>query len=85
MSRISGQKDELFGLCGPILGFMVNEWRRRNVSIYEHKGDLSKVITVGEPFGGGEPVVCVEERVDWEPALVKIRGCRESGSTYVYR
>lgn len=48
------------------LGSFRNEWRRREVEIYEHPTDVGRVVTVGCPMDGGSPVVCVENQSDYQ-------------------
>ena len=46
-----------------ILGSFHNEWRQRNVSIYEHPEHDYEVITIGYPCDGvSEPIICVEKK-----------------------
>ncbi len=47
-----------------LIGVLRNEWRQRNVGIYENPKDTTgqTVVSVGHPMGGGEPIVCIEPR-----------------------
>lgn len=47
---------------GKIIGLLRNNWRQRQVTVYEIPGDAENVRSVGVPFDGGEPVECVELR-----------------------
>ena len=47
-----------------------NGWRQRRVDILEHPSDSLKVVTVGTPIGGGQSVVCVEDRSAYDRIIV---------------
>jgi len=47
------------------LGHSRNNWRMREVGVWEHPTDPSKVITVGVGFGGGFDCNAVEDRDVW--------------------
>lgn len=49
----------------PIIGLLRNNWRRRHVVVYNHPSDAAKVVSVGHPYDGGEPIVCVELRTEY--------------------
>ena len=49
-----------------------NNWRCRMVSVYDHPTDTSKLITVGKPFDGGGPAICVEDRTAWSYELNRV-------------
>lgn len=53
----------------PLLVTVRNEWRQRLVTVYSHPTEDTKVITVGKPFNGGEPIICLESRDDWATCL----------------
>ena len=53
----------------PVIGVMQNNWRRRLVKIYDHPDERDQVITVGEPFDGGNPIICCEFRSAWAHTL----------------
>ena len=55
----------------PVIGLLRNEWRRRHVTVLAHPSDPEKVISVGVPFGGGEPIVCEEPRAADARAIAK--------------
>ena len=61
-----------------LIGRLKNNWRKRRVLVYEHPCDTSKVISVGYPFGGGDPIVCVERRSDW----LRVLGLFPETATY---
>jgi len=55
--------------AGPHIGNARNEWRERNVQVFEHKELPTMVITVGHPFNGDKPVICTEPREQWEHVI----------------
>ena len=70
---------------GKFLGAFRNEWRQRNVEIFEMAGDANSVVTVGRPFDETQdPVACIESRADYESTLQKIADAENNGKTYVY-
>jgi hypothetical protein len=48
----------------PVIGRLKNNWRQRDVTVYDHPTNPNMVVSVGVPFGSSEKdaVVCVEER-----------------------
>lgn len=54
---------------GNVIGKMRNNWRQRNVTVYEDLDASHMVITVGEPFDGSKPVECHEHRSEWKTTL----------------
>ena len=54
------------------IGFVKNNWRRRNVEIWEHPENKNKVITVGRAFDSGHgDIICVEDRHIWDKYIGK--------------
>lgn len=53
----------------PLLVTVRNEWRKRLVTVYPHPTDTDKLVTVGKPFDGGGPVICLENKADWKSNL----------------
>jgi hypothetical protein len=58
-----------------------NNWRMRNVVAYQHPNNLDKLITVGHPFDGGDPVVCEEDKADY-PRQMDLRKQGQTHSIY---
>lgn len=59
-----------------LLGTFRNNWRERNVSLYEHPTDPESIVSVGVGFHDGKETVCEELRIaymsqlehnNWEP------------------
>lgn len=50
----------------PVIGRLNNKWRQRRVVVHEHPTDPGMVVSVGYPYGGGNPVVCEEPRSYFE-------------------
>ncbi len=48
-----------------LIGKLRNNWRCRRVEVYEIEDDPDHVRSIGTPYAGGEPVVCIERRRDW--------------------
>lgn len=69
---------------GEYIGRFINEWRRRNVAVYEHLTDPDKVVTIGYPFDGGAPIETVENRQDWTATIRKIQDATAHGRVYRY-
>ena len=53
----------------PILGFAVNKWRGRRITLRAHPSDESRLISVGETFCGTMIVICDEEKSAWSVEL----------------
>jgi hypothetical protein len=53
------------------IGFVKNNWRLRNIEIWEHPTDKNKVVTIGRGFNGGSNANCIEERFQWEQYIGK--------------
>ena len=70
--------------AGKYLGRFLNEWRRRDVAVYEHVDNPELLITVGWPMDGGEAVVCEERRSDWISTLKSIEDATAQGEIYIY-
>ena len=49
----------------PLLLNICNNWRRRNIFVYQHPTLEDKVISVGKPLAGGGDVICLEDKSDW--------------------
>lgn len=54
----------------PVVGILINNWRKRRVNVHSHPTDCAKVISIGYPMDGGEPVVCVESVEEYERVLL---------------
>ena len=52
-----------------LIGRLRNNWRRRDVEVFEIEGDPEHVLSVGQPFDDGEVVECVERRTDWQRVI----------------
>jgi len=78
--------DLRLGQRGKFLGTFQNEWRQRTVEIFEHITDQALVITVGRPFDETQdPVICTEQRTDYESTLQKIADCeKHNRGMYVF-
>ena len=84
--KLNKQHDENMPLRGKYLGRFINTWRSRTVAVYEHKNDPTKVITVGQPFDGSTPVVCIEDFDEgWKSTLSRIKDAESVGKVYNYR
>lgn len=55
----------------PLLVTVKNNWRQRMVTVFPHPTDTTKVVTVGKPFNGTEPIICIESREDWGACIAK--------------
>jgi len=53
----------------PPIGRLWNNWRKRDVIVYDHPTEKDMVVTVGFPYNGGEPVVCNELRANWRRVI----------------
>jgi hypothetical protein len=60
-------KDFRTDLC---IGRFKNNWRQRYVSLYPHPTDSLKVVSVGTPFDGSDPIICEEQRSAYGRQLV---------------
>jgi hypothetical protein len=70
---------------GVLLGSMKNLWRRRNVQVFTHKADKTKVVTVGTSIDNPDVQFwCVEDLCDWSAALIKMQDSFENGRVYTY-
>jgi len=45
-----------------LIGVLQNNWRLRLVEVYLHPNDETKVVSIGRPFNGSDPIVCVENK-----------------------
>ncbi len=54
-----------------IIGHLLNNWRQRDVWVYEHPSDPAKVVTIGYPLNNpkGETHICVEAKRDYERVI----------------
>lgn len=52
------------------IGTYRNNWRERDVTLYEHPTDAARVISVGVGIHNGKEVVCDESRADYRRQLV---------------
>lgn len=52
-----------------LIGRVVNNWRQRNVNLYEHPSDPNSLISEGITFDGQMRVICDESRQEWATAL----------------
>ena len=52
------------------IGVLRNNWRGRLVYVHAHPTDPQKVVSIGHPLsGGGEVIVCVEDRSGFERTI----------------
>lgn len=49
-----------------------NNWRQRNIVLYEHPRDAGKVISDGVTFDGSMRVISEESREDWARELSQV-------------
>jgi hypothetical protein len=49
-----------------MIAMVKSTWRMRDITVYEHPYDPLMVVSIGVPFGGGEPIPCLDMRVDWQ-------------------
>lgn len=47
---------------GKIIGFLDNQWRQRKVTVYSVPHDAGIVVSVGIPYDGSAPIICVEDK-----------------------
>ncbi len=78
------RQEQAEAVKGDLLGHFINKWRGRNVYIYQHKEKPDQVITVGEPIGGGQPIVCEEALSGYTATLSRIKDAEANGGTYIY-
>ena len=52
-----------------LIGKLKNNWRQRYVNIYQHPYQIDKVISVGHPFDGLKPIICVENKTAFLHAI----------------
>ena len=52
-----------------LIGKLRNNWRCRYVEVYEIIDDLDHVRSVGTPYDGSEPIICVERRKDYRRVI----------------
>jgi hypothetical protein len=72
---------------GEYIGRFINEWRMRDVAVYEHKTDPSKIVSVGYGImknADAEPVVCIEDKKDWSSTIKYINDAKAEGRVYTY-
>ena len=69
---------------GEYIGKFINRWRQRTVLVYRHPSDATLLVTVGQPFGGGSVVECVESLADYSATLAKIADAETHGGVYRY-
>jgi hypothetical protein len=53
------------------IGFQNNQWRQRNVTVYQHPINADKVVTVGESFDDTKVFICEEYKDDWKNCIRK--------------
>jgi hypothetical protein len=53
----------------PVIGTAVNKWRGRNITLYGHPSDASRLVSVGVTFDGTMTVIADESRDEWATAL----------------
>jgi hypothetical protein len=53
------------------IGFVRNNWRQRNVEIWDHPEKSNKVITIGRSFDGKSVICCIENRANWTQYIGK--------------
>lgn len=49
----------------PLMFTVQNNWRQRNVTVYEHPSDAGKVVSVGISFDQRMVVIAEETREEW--------------------
>lgn len=49
----------------PVLFTVRNNWRNRNVSVYQHPEQQDRVLTIGESFDGLLTVIADETKADY--------------------
>jgi hypothetical protein len=49
-----------------VIGFMKNKWRRRTVVVCQHPTREDDVVSIATPFDGGEIIVCVDSKSDYD-------------------
>lgn len=78
-------EQEFQAVVGEYIGRFINKWRGRNVAVYNHKTDPTKVVTYGRPIDGStDPIRCVEPKANWESTIEKILDYDRMGKVYVY-
>jgi hypothetical protein len=55
----------------PLLLTVKNNWRQRLVTVYSHPTDANSVVTVGKPFDGSGPIICIERREEWSSCFAR--------------
>jgi hypothetical protein len=53
------------------IGFQNNQWRQRNVTVYQHPINVDKVVTVGESFDDTNIIICEESKDNWQNCIRK--------------
>jgi len=49
-----------------IIGAFKNNWRQRNVRIYQHPDYPDSVVTLGRPFDGSSEICTVEDKKNFQ-------------------
>ena len=49
----------------PYLFTVCNNWRRREIKVYQHPVHAERVIAVGKPMNGGGLIITDEPKADW--------------------
>jgi len=51
------------------LGVTISKWRQRNIKLYQHPTDETKVISVGEAIDNSMIVIALEDKLSYATAL----------------
>lgn len=52
-----------------LLGMTKNNWRQRNIALYQHPTEEDKVVSHGATFDNRMIVICVDKKEEWAVAL----------------
>ena len=52
-----------------VLKYVRNEWRQRNITLYQHPTEEDKIVSAGLSFDQTQVVVCVETKEEWAREL----------------
>ena len=71
-NSVTGKKEEVE--VTEKIGHLKNNWRRREVGIWEHPTNPDWVVTIGKGFDGGSDAFCIEKKEEWKGNIGNFRG-----------